>query len=58
MGGRLLLVVVRKAGGLMPTPEQRERAALDAAKKHLRAGRQSTALSILAIYAASLRGAK
>ena len=42
----------------MPTPEQRERAALDAVKRHLAAGRQSTALSILAIYAASLRGAK
>ena len=39
------------------TPAQRERAAWDAAKKHLRAGRQSTALSILAIYAQSL-GAK
>ena len=42
----------------MPTPEQRERAALDAAKKHLAAGRLSTApLSILVIYAQSL-GAK
>jgi len=42
----------------MPTSEQRERAALDAAKKHLRAGEEKAALSILAIYAASLRGAK
>ena len=41
----------------MPTQQQRERAALDAAKKHLRAGRQSTALSIIVIYAQSL-GAK
>ena len=41
----------------MPTPEQRERAALDAAKKQMCAGRQSTALSILVIYAQSL-GAK
>ena len=41
----------------MPTPEQRERAAFAAAKKHLAAGRQSTALSILVIYSQSL-GAK
>ena len=46
---------------LLSPPEQRERAALDAAKKHLAAGRLSTALStalsILVIYAQSL-GAK
>ena len=39
----------------MPTPEQRERAALDAAMKQLRAHRPYNALVILDIYAESLR---
>ena len=52
-------MVVRKAGAcLMPTPEQRERAALDAAKKQMYAGRPYNALMILYIYTVSLGGAK
>ena len=38
----------------MPTPEQRERAALDSALKQLRAGRPYNALTIIVIYSESL----